>query len=396
MDERLKVYVVMKAVDAVNGKRGKSSILKLLKGSQGMSVVKTVEEFNLTDIWGVFYQIPTHEIDETISNLLNQGVLYTQQVRYGAHTYPMLFISEEGRSVLDDLERTEGQKIRDIKQRFASFKNALEVTEMGKQLERFMKHLISILNLWEVKRHQDIDLSNLMDECCIEPAEQQGIEIFLFHIAPEALKDKWRTPYALDQICRELQRDLRVFLGALPEMEAQIFRCHYQVRDILARPKDHILLYYGIPEKELPSLSKRTLNRFTNNIWYQRFSWISKIMNHISQGQFEDGIPKKDNLIKETATVTYELYTKGLSLNDIARERGLQVSTIYTHFAKLLTQVPIELDEIITQKRIQVIEKAIEEAPSQQLKEIKQLLPEDYTYGEIKLVLEKIKGRTVA
>ena len=89
----------------------------------------------------------------------------------------------------------------------------------------------------------------------------------------------------------------------------------------------------------------------------------------------------------DTARVTFKLYQQGLSMEEIAQQRNLKVSTISSHLADLLLAgESINLDELVTLERQQVIKGAIELLGVEKLRPIWEHLEEKYTYEEIRLV----------
>ncbi|MFH1611714.1 MAG: DNA helicase RecQ [bacterium] len=94
----------------------------------------------------------------------------------------------------------------------------------------------------------------------------------------------------------------------------------------------------------------------------------------------------------DTLSETYAFYQRGLSIEQIAQKRELKADTIATHIAELFIQkrVPTtELTKFISPKKIQNIKRAFKKIggnpQSQQLRPIKDILPPDYTYSQIRL-----------
>jgi len=89
----------------------------------------------------------------------------------------------------------------------------------------------------------------------------------------------------------------------------------------------------------------------------------------------------------DTARVTFKLYQQGLSMEEIAQQRNFKVSTISSHLADLLLAgESINLYDLVSLERQQVIEGAIELLGVEKLKPIWDHLEEKYTYEEIRLV----------
>ncbi|MGD0915368.1 MAG: RecQ family ATP-dependent DNA helicase [Thermodesulfobacteriota bacterium] len=88
-----------------------------------------------------------------------------------------------------------------------------------------------------------------------------------------------------------------------------------------------------------------------------------------------------------TVEVTWMLWEKGGTLEEIARKRGLTPSTITEHLVQLIDEGrSIDLTRILSKERIAVIEEAIARVGSERLAPIKALLLPDVSYDEIRLV----------
>lgn len=89
---------------------------------------------------------------------------------------------------------------------------------------------------------------------------------------------------------------------------------------------------------------------------------------------------------KDTYETTFEMYEQGKTMEEIARERQLGVSTIEGHFVKLIRQEKIDITAILDPKRISEIEAYLEGTEGKTLGMIKDELGDKVTYGELKLV----------
>jgi ATP-dependent DNA helicase RecQ len=88
-----------------------------------------------------------------------------------------------------------------------------------------------------------------------------------------------------------------------------------------------------------------------------------------------------------THAVTLALYRQGLSVEEVANERGLAVGTIVSH---LITQLELgeqlDLTPLVPPERYQAIVDALLEVGDERLKPVKDFLGEAYSYEEIRLV----------
>ena len=96
--------------------------------------------------------------------------------------------------------------------------------------------------------------------------------------------------------------------------------------------------------------------------------------------------PKKEKV--DTRGLTFKMFREGKTIKEIAAERSLTVGTVENHLAQFVKTGELEVDEVVStqhQKIIRGIIKSFNKAYS--LSDVKNLLPGDYTYAEIKLVI---------
>jgi hypothetical protein len=96
--------------------------------------------------------------------------------------------------------------------------------------------------------------------------------------------------------------------------------------------------------------------------------------------------PKKEKV--DTKSLTFKMFREGKNIKEIAVERSLTVGTVENHLAYFVEQGDLKVDEVVNvqhQKIIRGIVKSFDRAYS--LSEVKNLLPNDYSYAEIKLVI---------
>lgn len=95
---------------------------------------------------------------------------------------------------------------------------------------------------------------------------------------------------------------------------------------------------------------------------------------------------------KLTQLETYELYNKGMGIEEMAQARGVQEETIVNHLCYLIEKgLPVDIDKYVDKAKQEKIRKAIKKIGGDKLKPIKEKLGDDYEYKEIKLVWANIK-----
>ena len=121
------------------------------------------------------------------------------------------------------------------------------------------------------------------------------------------------------------------------------------------------------------------VNEYKAQQYGDRF--ISTILEFDAQHKLPVSLPSKSQL------TTLQLHQQGLSVTEIAQQRGFAVGTVNSHLSELLEmKQPVALNKLVTADRQQTIIQAIERVGDLTLKTIKEALAEDYSYDEIKLV----------
>ncbi len=132
----------------------------------------------------------------------------------------------------------------------------------------------------------------------------------------------------------------------------------------------------------------------------QKLKWFGPLFTKVIQDycrRHDLAVGKNDGLkrierLRPDSTSTYRetrrLVHQKLSLNEMAKIRGLAVTTIITHLEKLAGEDPaIDLEHLRpAQPRFGRIRSAFEQAGGSALSSVKAILSDDYSYDEIRLV----------
>jgi len=81
------------------------------------------------------------------------------------------------------------------------------------------------------------------------------------------------------------------------------------------------------------------------------------------------------------------LYRSGKNITEIAAERGLATTTIEGHLSHFVQTGEIDILEFVNEEKIPVIKDAVDSYGSERLSPLKEILGDDYSYGEIKAVI---------
>jgi superfamily II DNA helicase RecQ len=90
----------------------------------------------------------------------------------------------------------------------------------------------------------------------------------------------------------------------------------------------------------------------------------------------------------DTVQETLALFEQGLGLAEIAEKRDLKESTIYTHLARLIAEGNVALHQVVSPEIEAQVLAAVERVGSAfRLTPLKQILPDDIAYGQIRCVI---------
>ncbi len=95
--------------------------------------------------------------------------------------------------------------------------------------------------------------------------------------------------------------------------------------------------------------------------------------------------PAKEATISNTQRISFDLFKDGYDIKDIAQKRNLSTNTIETHLLPFVTSGELSATKLVNKAKLEIIVALIKQTGhTQALKPLKDLLPDDYTYGEIK------------
>jgi len=111
----------------------------------------------------------------------------------------------------------------------------------------------------------------------------------------------------------------------------------------------------------------------------------------------EESIKKKKEKNKkgETYLTTKEMFERGMSVESIAKERGLAESTIFGHLAHLVELGLYEASRFVEKEKRDTIRDYFESTGDSRLGAAKEVLGDEYQYAEIRMVLAEMQREGV-
>jgi transposase len=140
---------------------------------------------------------------------------------------------------------------------------------------------------------------------------------------------------------------------------------------------------------QIPGVGKVTSDRYGEEI-------LQIVQQNVQQYGYEVKefvIVQKSEQKTDTKEQSFTLYKQGKSLEEIAKERSLVVSTIEGHLLYYVKSGEIPLEKLVAPEKIDRINEVLQQNPEATLSEIKTLLGDDYSYGAIRFVRERGKAK---
>ncbi len=97
-------------------------------------------------------------------------------------------------------------------------------------------------------------------------------------------------------------------------------------------------------------------------------------------------MPKEKKTKEDTRQTTLALLLEGLSPEETARSRGLNLATIEGHIADLIRRGALDVERFVPDDRIAVVSRYLDAHPDEKLSEIREYLGNDFSYAEIRFV----------
>jgi ATP-dependent DNA helicase RecQ len=102
---------------------------------------------------------------------------------------------------------------------------------------------------------------------------------------------------------------------------------------------------------------------------------------------------KQTPKLDDTYTLSLKLFQSGKTIDEIAKMRDLNPSTIETHLTRFIPSGEIKLDDLVSiDKATEIVKAVVKFGNSEALSPIKEFLGENYSYGEIRAVLAAMQS----
>jgi len=146
--------------------------------------------------------------------------------------------------------------------------------------------------------------------------------------------------------------------------------------------------YFPLTEKQLKGINgmgKIRIEKYGDKINSIIKQYVDE--NSLSPREVKIEVEKTKPTKGATQKQSLELFKQGLSIAEIAKQRGFAASTIEGHLSQFIETGEIKIFELLTKEKYQKLKSQITTIEYEGLTDLKIKLDGDYTYGEIRMTL---------
>ena len=158
-----------------------------------------------------------------------------------------------------------------------------------------------------------------------------------------------------------------------------------EMASYLPKNSDEMRRISGVGDLKLQKYAADFLSEINN---YCQVKNLDSRINQKSNKQERKSRPKKDQTGADTYSTSLDMFKSGLDIGEIAQARGIARSTVEAHLTRFLETGEIVLEDIVDQDKIETIRTAILRSETGgAVAPVKELLGDNYSYGEIRAVM---------
>jgi uncharacterized protein YpbB len=329
----------------LNGERSDVAIFHILKGRKSIQTVQDIHIFKLEKFYGISSFLNKKQFDEKIEKLKRDGKI---TIAVNSH----YVITEKG---LDWL----GKNNSDLSI------NCLNGYKYERIAADFYERLILLI--------QTLTNSKMNNYSFIPVIGNRSTENWV--------KQFYRkTNGAHLIILNTIYKELSSLLSHCSEKEAEIFVDRLSGYHLYGLSINQLATAYGFENEDIRLMLTGVIHHILSML--ERFPENFPLLSHMMKD-----LMNTSNL-STSAKITCQLLNNNYSISEIAGKRQLKNNTIYDHIVEIAyndNQFPLE--NYVSKPKQESILNAIHRAESYKLKQIKNLLGNEFSYFEIRLVL---------
>jgi uncharacterized protein YpbB len=341
------LLMTLYGLEKIKGERTIYSIFHLFKGKRSSQTIQDAKLFQLGPLFGIIPDLTREKLEHVINQLANKGTITS--IGEGSYT-----VTNSGRHELTSF----------------SLPKSLDGWKYSGQSIVFWERLsLTIQCLSYLIHHETRFIPINRDQNTL-----QWVKWFLKNQSGSR-----------EIIARTLHEELLSLLTNLDETTSTIFVLKLSSIKRVGYTNAQISEMLHIDLLQVFILFQSTLHHVISNVEENpgKYPLLVQLAT----------ITDKANTLTQSTSKTLELLQKGKSIEEITAIRYLKKNTIEDHIVEIaLTNPSFDITPFINTEYIKIISECIQSMKTNQLKVIKQNLPIEASYFEIRLVMAKQGG----
>lgn len=340
-----KYYLLLLAIDMLNGERSLPAVIHLLRGRKNHQVMQDCALFGTSLLYGELSMLSVHQLQQHIMELKSAGLVQIT-------SQPSVFCTEEGKKILKEWNGE--NRIQLCINAFPAIGHKVEAAHFWLRLElliQTLSHLIQgVKNFYPVVAKEDIR------------QEVKG----LFYQEPDYRKQ-----------ALQLKKEIYQWMLTLHDWEQKIILMRFSGRDKAG------LTFPQIGEE---------LNQSGEWVRFQLLRLAREKLTSLSPEETPvlyriAHFHQESRGLSQSAKKTFHLLKQGKDPGQIASLRGLRMGTVEDHIVEIaLAEPTFDISPFVDKEKQRKIVEVIHTYGTRKLREIKRLVGEGYTFLEIRLV----------
>ncbi len=286
--------------------------------------------------------------------------------------------------VIDFLRGSSSEKIREEHKQLKTYGVGADISKAD-----WMRYLRELVALGYLQITEDIyPVLKLTEKSNPVLKGEQKVEL----IASQIIEEREKIELPFDTALLDLIKNTRRNMAQLENVPAYIIVSDATLVEIatyLPQSLNELRLISGFGDIKLARYGREFLA--TVNNYCKQHGFVSKMDQKSRKRERKSRVSKSDMPAtmrsNDTRLVSFELFRSGKNINEIAAERSLSPTTIEGHLSHFVQTGELDVLALVAEAKIPAIKDAIESYGADRLAPLKEVLSDNYTYGEIKAVV---------
>lgn len=340
-------FFILFILHRFNGERSIQAVYHLLRGKKSSQTIQDSLLFDLSKIFGTVPAIKMTMLNSVTHQLTNKGYIHENEKDHFKLTINAIQLISDG-------------------EKDGFFPSELNGYRYGKFARRLWSRLSLIIQT----------LSHIYN------GDRSFIPITNNQFVHSSVKD-FLLGKQINQIAEEIYHELFAVLKLFPVSERNAVVLRLTGVHRIGLTIAQLAQQYGMSLLEGHIMFETILHKMVAHI-------ISSPKQYPLLHSLLEGPKDSPYGLTASSNITRNLLDRGLSIEDIAKQRSLKVNTIEDHLVEIaLIDETFQIDKFVPADRVKLIRQAIMDTGTQRLRLIKDKLGDHITYFQIRLVLAK-------